>query len=132
MSRRLLEKQRQKTRGALTWEALIAVGVLALTALLVTSLSIRMLVLIRQTAKVAAREQLARSTIASVEADHEALRRKTKTLDPVSVEGMTYRREVTIRELEERLLEMEFRLTEDLSEGQVGRTYLYTKRVNTP
>ena len=91
-----------------------------------------MLVLIRQTAKVAAREQLARSTIASVEADHEALRRKTKTLDPVSVEGMTYRREVTIRELEERLLEMEFRLTEDLSEGQVGRTYLYTKRVNTP
>lgn len=68
MSRRLLEKQRQKTRGALTWEALIAVGVLALTALLVTSLSIRMLVLIRQTAKVAAREQLARSTIASVEA----------------------------------------------------------------
>lgn len=129
MTRRPLKMKRRETRGALTWEALVAIGALALTVLAVTSLSVRQLALIRHTSKVAAREQLARSTIAGVEADHEALRRQNKTLEPVTAGGITYHREVDIREVEERLLEIKFRLVEDRQDGQ---TYLYTKKVITP
>lgn len=104
----------------------MAIGILALTVLTVTILSVRQLAFIRQTSKISAREQLARSTIASIEADQEALRSRTKMLEPVTIDGVIYQRQVSIREVEERLSELQLSLAGD------GRTSLYTKKVITP
>ena len=95
-----VENRSRPPRGALTFEALVALVIFALGSLAVTSLSVRQLVATRYAARALARDQLVEATVASLETNPYALNVGKTSLEPTIVDGLRFRRDLQITQEE--------------------------------
>ena len=90
----------RSSRGALTFEALVALVIFALGALAVTSLSVRQLVATRYAARALARDQLVEATMADLEARPYDLEVGKRSLEPTVVDDLRFGRNLEAKKEE--------------------------------